>query len=198
MHDPLLDAVHGFWFGEIRDGFCAQDRGSLWFGSAATTDALIERLFGAAVRSALGGGLEAWRAQPRGGVALVLLLDQFTRNIFRGAATAFAGDARARSVARALLETELAPIERVFMLLPFEHAEDLAEQEFCVAQFERLCAEVEPGRRAAMEDYRRFAVDHRDIIARFGRFPHRNRALRRGDTPEETAWLAGGGRRFGQ
>ena len=198
MHDALVAEIHEFWFGALRAGFPVEDRQSRWFGGSTGVDAEIRARFGGATEAAIDGGLEHWRTTARGAVALVLLLDQFARNIHRGSARAFAGDARARSIARAVLAEPLQTVERVFMLLPFEHSELLADQEFCVAEYDRLLETVYEAHRATIAGYRRFAAEHREIIARFGRFPHRNRALGRADTAEEAAWLGAGGRRFGQ
>lgn len=155
-----------------------------WFAKDDEFDAAIRVRFEAATQEALSGRWEAWRDVAEGALALTLLLDQFPRNLYRGEARAFAGDARARAVARDVLargfdlevETELRP----FLHLPFMHSEDLADQELMVA----LARWRHP------ENTLRFAIAHRDIIAQFGRFPHRNAALGRMTTPEEEAFLA--------
>ncbi len=149
--------------------------------------------FGAAVEAALEDRLGAeWRAAP---LALLLLLDQFTRNLFRGTARAFAGDARALSIARALVATgadrRFDTIERGFVYLPFEHAEDLAAQDESVRLFTALAAE--DARQADALDY---AHRHREVILRFGRFPHRNAALGRASSADEAAYLAQPGSGF--
>lgn len=155
-----------------------------WFAKDDAFDAAIRARFGEATRAALDGGFDDWREGAEGTLALLLLLDQFPRNLFRGEARAFAGDARARELAREALargfdlavEAELRP----FLHLPFMHSEDLADQELMVA----LARWRHP------ENTQRFAGLHRDIIAQFGRFPHRNAALGRETTPEEAAFLA--------
>jgi uncharacterized protein (DUF924 family) len=118
---------------------------------------------------------------------LVTLLDQISRNLFRGSAEAFAADAKARAIARDMIAREfdqvLAPVERVFVYLPFEHSEDLADQEFSVRLFATLDATLG-------EDVLAYAVRHHDVIRRFGRFPHRNAALGRANTAAEAAYLA--------
>ena len=103
-----------FWFGDLEDGFAESTRDALWFGSSDATDHELRDRFGTHVEHALSGGFEDWLHEPRAGLALVLMLDQFTRNIFRGDVRAFAGDERARCVARALLAADLAPIEKVY------------------------------------------------------------------------------------
>jgi uncharacterized protein (DUF924 family) len=132
----------------------------------------------------------------------VLLLDQFPRNLQRGTADAYAHDAQALALARRTLERglarELTPVEHVFLLLPFEHAESLAAQDECVARAERLALDCPPAWREVIRSFVPFAVQHRAIVERFGRFPHRNRVLGRASTPEELAYLAGGAETFGQ
>src|SRR5262249_17810026 len=129
---------------------------------------------------AAAGRLRAWQADPRECLALVVLLDQFPRNMFRGEPRAFATDGLARDAARALLPRpgELTPDERLFAYLPFEHSESLADQDLACERMN----DFEP-------DLLRYALRHREIIARFGRFPHRNAILGRTSTPEETEFL---------
>jgi uncharacterized protein (DUF924 family) len=147
----------------------------------------------------LAGGLRDWDREPDlepyGALARLVLLDQFTRNVFRGSARAFAGDELARDAALALIERggerALSPVQRVFVYLPLEHAEDMALQQRSVALFEALAAE-DPG----LESTADYARRHREVIARFGRFPHRNAALGRESTAEERAYLAQPGSGF--
>src|SRR5690606_119569 len=135
----------------------------------------------------------AWLAPPRGRLALVILIDQFSRNLFRGDARAFAHDALARRwVSEGLdagADRALRAIERVFFYLPLEHSESLADQQRSVALFERLCADVPPALQGTFAGYLDYAVRHRDVIVRFGRFPHRNASLGRATTPEEAEFL---------
>lgn len=157
-----------------------------WFRKDEGFDADFRARFLEAHEEAAAGVLDGWAATPDGALALILLLDQFPRNCFRGDARMFASDAKAVAIAERAIGArhDLAIGEdlRVFFYLPFEHAENLALQERCVA----LCAPLR-------EDYLRFAVLHRDIIARFGRFPHRNALLGRESSAEEEAFLAEGG-----
>ncbi len=158
-----------------------------WFGKDDAFDAEIGARFGALQRRASRGEFAEWEATPEGALALVILLDQFSRNLNRGSAAAFENDPRAREVAdRALwlgYDRAVDPAMRSFFFLPFMHSENLADQERCVA----LYAE------AGDENGLKYAREHHDIIARFGRFPHRNPALHRTTTPEEQAFLDGGG-----
>ena len=191
--NPEATAVHDFWFGPLdADGFCVEDRHRLWFKADAATDAAIRDRFGLLIEQALAGELDDWTA-PRERLTLIVLLDQFTRNIFRGTARAFEGDARALALARSAVESghdrRLAPIERTFAYLPFEHAEDPVAQERCVALFRGLIEELPERLRPRVESSLDYALRHREIIARFGRFPHRNRVLGRASTPAEIAYL---------
>ena len=158
-----------------------------WFNGGAGFDAECRTRFLDAHFEAARRGLDGWMGDAEGALALVLLLDQIPRNVFRGSAHAFATDGLAREVARAAIDAGFdaridAPL-RLFFYMPFEHAEDMADQERAVALI------------AAMGDagYADYARRHRDVIARFGRFPHRNAALGRASTPGERAWLDAGG-----
>jgi uncharacterized protein (DUF924 family) len=158
-----------------------------WFGKDDGFDAAIRRRFLALYETAAAGRLAHWEAAPDGALALVLALDQFPRNLFRGDARAYATDAAAREVARRAIargfDREVSDNLRTFFYLPFMHSEELADQERCVALY-----------RALGDDYSlKYAEDHAEIIRRFGRFPHRNRMLNRETTPEEQAFLDGGG-----
>lgn len=161
-----------------------------WFEADPSFDREVERRFGDLVRAAAAGKLESWADSPRGALALCILLDQLPRNIARGTPGAFAHDAQARDVARRALaagfDRALLPEERLFLYLPFEHSEDLSDQERSVALFAELGS-------AEWLDY---AVRHRDIIARFGRFPHRNAILGRPGTEAEAAFLQEPGSSF--
>ncbi len=191
-----------FWLEDgLTLGWPSADLTPRWFGGGPALDAQITQAFGPLVHSAVQGGLSDWEDRPHHRLALVLLLDQFTRNVFRGQARAFAGDARARALVRRTLDSgedsALPLVGRVFLLMPLMHAEDLPLQDECVARFQALHDSAPPERQAALQGNLRAAVQHRDIVARFGRFPHRNAVLGRPDTPEETAFLHDGPR-FGQ
>jgi uncharacterized protein (DUF924 family) len=186
--DPLASDILDFWFGD-RSGERAE-----WFRKDPAFDEAIRARFGAAVDAAIAGGYAAWTDTPRGTLALVILLDQFTRNIFRGTPRMFAGDARALALAQAAVaagsDRALGAYERMFLYLPFEHAEDAAMQERSLALFGRLAEEA--GLRSQLE----WAEKHAAVIRRFGRYPHRNASLGRASTPEETAFLAEPGSGF--
>lgn len=176
----LAQSILDFWF--IEHG--RND----WFSRRARFDAEIRRRFGAAHEAALSGKLDALRAGADGALALILLLDQFSRNLYRDDGRAFAGDEKARAVAREATRRRFDMIasraRRAFFYMPFMHSEALVDQELCVRLFRARL----PG-----SYNRRYAEDHRAIVARFGRFPHRNKVLGRVSTPDEIAYLAAGG-----
>lgn len=175
--------VLGFWFDPATK--------PKWFAGGAAFDDEVRAALGLALEAAARGDLAPWEGDPAGALALVLLLDQVPRNIFRGTARAFAQDATARRIARLVLERGWdldQPVERrVFLYLPFEHSEDLADQELSVRLFRE---------RADEDEYLRYAEAHLDVIRRFGRFPHRNAALGRASTEAEKAYLAQPGAGF--
>ena len=156
-----------------------------WFTRSDDTDRKVAARLGALHRQAAAGALDDWAETPTGALALVVLLDQVPRNLYRESAAAFASDARARAVARRALargdDARFDDIRRVLLLLPFEHSEHLADQQWCLALFEN---------RIGDPTWCDYARRHHDVIARFGRFPHRNRVLGRPDTAEEAAYLA--------
>ena len=179
--------VLDFWFGAPRaDASVAID--PRWFGKDPAFDAQIRDRFGGLIDDACAGRLVAWADAPDSALASLIVLDQFTRNAFRGTARAFAGDAMALQTARAVVasgaDRSLTGVQRQFAYLPFEHAEDLSHQRTAVQLYQQLAAD-EPAR----ADLVVWAQKHLDIVARFGRFPHRNAALGRASTAEEAAFL---------
>jgi len=190
-----------FWFGrEADDGATAREQKKLWWGKDEALDARIRERFGALVEAAAAGSHADWAQTPRGRLALILLFDQFPRNMHRGSERAFAFDALAQRLAMdglgAGADQALRPIERVFFYLPLEHSESLDLQERCVELFRRLSWVVPPQQHELFRGYVRYAERHRDIIARFGRFPHRNALLGRASTPQETEFLTQPGSSF--
>ena len=190
-------AVLDFWFGAPDDPGQGQTRPQ-WFRRDAAFDAAIVQRFGPLIERALIGGIDDWIAvpfTPLPALARVIVLDQFTRNAFRSTARAFAGDAMALQTARALVasggDRTLTGVQRQFCYLPFEHAEDLSHQRTAVQLFEQLGRD-EP----ALAGLAEWAQRHLDIVARFGRFPHRNAALGRESSSEEVAFLTQPGSSF--
>ncbi len=199
---PSAQDVLDFWFGDgLQHDWPGNDRHALWFGGGAEQDEGIRRRFGALVASALGNGLVEWESALSSRLALVVVLDQFSRNVHRGQASAFAGDARAQQLVLATLaageDSHLARVGRVFLYMPLMHAEDLALQERCVERFSVLHDNSPPALREKLAGHLHFAREHRDIVQRYGRFPHRNAALGRQSTADEIVFLRDGPR-YGQ
>ena len=196
-----IAAVLDFWFGANR-GRALRDpaRSRLWWRKDPATDAEIRARFGVRVAEVLAGDLEHWAADAEGLLALVLLADQFTRNIHRDTPAAFAGDPQALAWCRqgiaAGFESAFTGAERAFLYMPLEHSESPADQDECVLRFERLVADAAADDRGALAGMLDYARRHREVIARFGRFPHRNAILGRTSTAEEIAFLQTPGSRF--
>lgn len=198
--------VRDFWFGKAP--LSAEQlprRVKLWFGDVADdtrrqVDEALRARFGSLVERAIAGDLAQWADGPRRRLSLILLLDQFPRNIYRGTAQAFAGDEQALQLAlsgmQSVADAALNVVERIFFYLPLQHAESLEVQEESVAAYKRLLGEAPAELRGVFADCAGYAERHRDVIRRFGRFPHRNAVLGRGSTAEEEAWLRAGGETF--
>lgn len=194
----LLDA----WFdGADTDPAAVPARMAWWFGPDAERDAWLSRRFEGLVSDCASGRNYRWLEQPEGRLALVIALDQLPRNLFRGTARAFENDPYTAALSLAAAATgadrALAPVQRAFLYMPLQHIEDPAGQEAGVTLYERL-AEDTPDWPIFRDGFLPYAKQHRDIIDRFGRFPHRNRVLGRSDTAEEAEYLAGDAPRFGQ
>jgi len=196
------EAILQFWFGHADPTQAPTSDPAQWWNSTPELDQRLREDFGPLLEQAGLGALDGWRDSPESALALVILCDQFPRNIHRHTARAFAWDARARSVAHHIHSQGWAAGWHLdfatFSLMPFEHSEDLADQDLCVAAFERLVKESNPQDRKNAKYYLSFAEEHRELIARFGRFPHRNTALGRTSTEAERAHMASGGKSFGQ
>ncbi len=207
---PPMDhsrTVLDFWFG--RDAVTPalfQAQMPTWFGGAdaearAERDATMAAQFGTLAARAAAGALDAWAGSPRQRLALILLLDQFPRHLYRGTARAYATDQRAAALTldgmQKAADATLDPARRVFFYMPLQHSEALEVQDESVAACQRLRDESPAAWREALDGTLDYARRHRDIVARFGRFPHRNAVLSRATTAEEAAWLEGGGERFG-
>lgn len=198
------------WFGDLQAPSPAHQ--AAWFTSSPDHDHMLAERFGRHIELALAGHLAAWAEAPPGTLALVLLLDQLPRNVFRGQARAFAGDAAARRHARdaidAAFDSQLPAFARVFLYMPFEHSESRADQMLSVALFSQLAGTETADRRGsaasesatsapALASFLTHARAHADIVREFGRFPHRNAILGRTSSAAELAFLARDGRRFG-
>lgn len=190
-----------WWFGEGATAVeIATEKNRLWFGYRREQDAEAQERFGDLTQQALAGELDEWVATPQGWLALVLLLDQLPRMIYRGTPKAFSGDAHALQLVRDGMahggDVLLAPIQRVFIYLVLEHAENLSVQDQALVHFQQLLEIAEAGERAVFADFLDFAERHRQVIARFGRFPHRNKVLGRVCTEAEEVFLTEPGSRF--
>lgn len=196
-----IELVLEFWFGTSgADGAIDPTRRKMWFKSGAQHDDEIRGRFGGLHERASRGALDEWTATVRGRLALIVVLDQFSRHIYRGTARAFAQDPAAQKLTLAGIDNgidrELAPVQRSFFYLPLEHVEDPALQALSVECYERLAAAVTDKWRKDYASFLDYARRHRDVIERFGRFPHRNAALGRPSTPEEIAFLQQPGSSF--
>lgn len=200
------DSVLAFWFGGASagstnpDATLAERQAALWWRKDPGTDAAIRTRFAAWTDRAAHGALDAWADTPQGRLALIVLTDQFPRNMYRGSPQAFAFDPLARrwcvdGLAQGA-DQALRPLERVFFYLPLEHSESLADQQQAVALMRRLEKAVPVDQAEAFRGYTRFAEQHLEIVARFGRFPHRNAILCRASTPDEAEFLTQPGSGF--
>ena len=171
-----------------------------WFAKDAAFDEQIRRRFAVAADDAAQGRLDAWASNPADWLALLILLDQFPRNLHRGDAQAWAADVKAQRIALSGLaggfDQALPPLQRVFAYLPLEHAEDMGLQQRAVTLFEALHAQAPVAGRARFAEFLDYARRHREVIARFGRFPHRNAVLGRDSTAAEREYLAQPGAGF--
>lgn len=206
MTQPALSIVDPevilrFWFGELDElGRASEATQTRWWSKDPTFDAEIRERFGATHAAVARGELDSWLAAPRSRLAYIIVLDQFSRNMFRDSAGMFATDDKALRAALTGItlgmDKQLRLDERGMFYMPLMHSEDLAIQERCIALFQALASEVTGSARASMLSRVGFAERHRDIVKKFGRFPHRNAALARASTPDELDFLNGPGSSF--
>ena len=190
MTEAVRDILQ-FWFGELdKQGISPPDKQALWFSASDETDRYCRETFGDLVEQAIAGELDHWQGSGDSLMALVVLLDQMTRNIHRDTPRAFAGDARALQLALGVIDGgqhhDMPAIHRVFLYLPLEHSEDLATQQRCVALFAELDDQYPGGE---ISGFARYATAHHEVIEQFGRFPHRNNILGRESTARELQYL---------
>lgn len=198
------ESIREFWFGQhaadATDTVIATAQAKLWWAKDATQDALITQRFAQATDAAAQGQLDAWRATAGGRLVLILLCDQFPRNMYRNTPRAFAFAALALQIAKEGLvrqeDRHLRSIERVFFYLPLEHSESLDDQNRAVSLFGALVQEAAPDQQAVFQGFLNFALRHREVIARFGRFPHRNAILGRASSEAELQFLTEPGSSF--
>jgi uncharacterized protein (DUF924 family) len=196
-----VGCILDFWFGaDPDDAIVVKKQATLWWSTNRESDDEIRQRFEDAVRSAAAGELNEWLATARGRLALIILTDQFPRNMYRDTARTFSCDSKALAWCleglSGRVDRELRPIERVFFYLPLEHAESRERQAKSVQCFSELAATVPIDQKNIFEEYLGFAMRHHDIVERFGRFPHRNDLLGRRSTPEELAFLTEPGSSF--
>lgn len=189
-----------FWFGSTMGATPTEEQRKQWWEKDPAFDQEIRDRFGALFEQACAGQLDDWGATPRGTLALVILLDQFSRNLYRGDPRSWAHDAKAQSIVRKALDAgqdeSLSLHERVFLYMPLMHAEDVDAQLECIEQMKRLVALADEGDWKLFEANLDYAHRHHVIVERFGRFPHRNDILGRASTPEEVEFLTQPGSSF--
>lgn len=201
MSMPDVEDVLSFWFGTIaEDGSCAPECVKRWWAKDEDFDREVTETFAAAIAAAEAGQLDAWRDTARGCLALVILCDQLTRNSRRGSGSQYDADEKAQGLVRHALEQgfadQLRTMECYFLYMPFMHAESRELQREGIALFDRLAATAEPGAKKSAEGAADYMRRHEEIVARFGRFPHRNEMLGRASTPEEVEFLKQPGSSF--
>lgn len=187
-----------FWFGTLDiHGMPTEETRMNWFKKSNSFDAQIKQQFGVAITAASTGEYDGWVNDPHGALALIILLDQFRRNVYRNTPEAFSLDAKALSIAQQAVDLHydqaLLPIQRVFVYLPFEHSEQLNIQQKSVELFEALYESVPASQQTTFNGFYEFAKKHQAVIQQFGEFPHRNTILERESTPAELEYLAQGG-----
>ena len=203
VSNPDIKRVLGFWFSSSElDSPQLDSRMDRWFGASDAFDEEIRESFGELVEQASAGELDDWKETPHGRLALIILIDQFRRNIYRGTAEAFTHDKQALRIAiegtMAGDHQQLDAVERMFFFMPLQHAESLKIQEKSVGIFNALAKTVPGTLHETFQTAAQFAELHRDIVAEFGRFPHRNAVLGRPNSHAESAYLSGDNPSFGQ
>jgi uncharacterized protein (DUF924 family) len=188
------EEINQFWLGRVEETIIpSEHRARVWFGEDAETDAEIKRLFNTDLEQSIQGVYDAWQENPRGQLALILLLDQFSRHIYRNTPQAFSQDPKALAICLQGMSIEadhsLSLIERVFYYFPLLHSEDLHHQEQSVRAYQILTELAFAETRVIYDSFLRFANHHYGVIQRFNRFPQRNRVLNRESTPEELVYL---------
>ncbi|MHB8916103.1 MAG: DUF924 family protein [Thiobacillus sp.] len=195
------EAILDCWFGAPGTaGEIAERQSKLWFGKLPEKDREVSERFTPTFNAGITGSLNEWATTSRGRLALVIVLDQFPHHIHRDTPDAFAQDAKALALSLAAIvageDKTLALIERVFLYLPMEHAESIAMQNLSVTQYQQLADEAVESERALFDNFLDYAHKHREVVLRFGRFPHRNAILGRPSSTDEIAFLQQPGSRF--
>ena len=199
----LINDILEFWIKDAdSDPVSAKQQSTIWFNASESLDQELRDRFGELLERGGAGELDHWRSTPQGSLALIILLDQFSRNIYRGTSEAFDFDAQALTICQSMQQSGqldlLGPVGKVFALMPLQHAEDLAVQEASVEAFRQIAESAPAGYEQMTSGNHEYAKLHYDIIKQFGRFPHRNRIMGRQSTEAEQRWLADGAPTFGQ
>ncbi|MDE0944522.1 MAG: DUF924 domain-containing protein [Alphaproteobacteria bacterium] len=203
MSTETISEINAFWLGSSLDNAeAASDRRDWWYRGGVAVDDDIRARFGGLVQQACARDLMAWQATPDGALALILLLDQFTRNLYRNTPQAYMGDECAFEIVRRAIEQKfdkaLPPVSRIWLYHPFHHAEEVEDQDRGIALLNELRQEAAVEWRPYVERSIEGWTRHRDIVAQFGRFPHRNAVLGRGTTDDEAEFLNANSEAFGQ
>ena len=193
-----INEIHKFWFGDIElSSNYSTKQGSLWFGKDDKIDDKIRSRFLLSMEILANTEHPQWIKTDKGLISAVVLLDQFTRNAYRGTSKMYQHDDLALSISKSAVDTgrdsQFNVFERVFLYLPYEHSEDIKDQEICIRLFEKMLNEQNDEMKKVVEGYLLFAQKHYEVIHQFGRFPHRNKLLGRDSTSEERAYLSAGG-----
>jgi len=201
MNENRIETVLSFWFGKLPDDETfPTDAAKKWFHGGEEVNQLIKNQFGGDLTLAIQGKLDSWKATPRGRLALIILLDQYSRNIYGDSPQAFEQDGKALGLASEGLtighDKLLRPVERTFYYMPFEHSEELTMQQKGMQLFSDLADQVPPSIEFPIRSSLDWMQQHKSIIERFGRFPHRNAILGRQSTPEEVDFLKEPGSSF--
>ncbi len=194
--EVLAESILNFWFGDISgDGTVDAEKSKRWFKKDEIFDKSIERVYGSYLDTAVMGGLDRWANDPKSITALIVMLDQFPRNVYRGLEKSFIYDKKALALANLAVDKnyykEVPAVCAYFQAMPFMHSEDIKMQDKGIKQFEWLIENTEGDVKKMMEMALDFAQKHRVIIEKYGRFPHRNAALYRESTAEEVEFLKG-------
>lgn len=197
----MQQQILSYWFGDVVDQpELMQQKLAFWYGKNDDVDNDIRQQFGEHVERASQGDYDDWQKTAEGRLALIILLDQFTRNIYRNTSEVYAADAKALQIAMQGIELghdqQLQPIHRVFMYMPLEHAEDKLIQQRCVELFEQLANSVPDSQHKLYLNFLDYAIKHQEVVDRFGRFPHRNKLLNRQSTQQEQEFLQQPGSSF--
>lgn len=193
----MYKEILNYWFGELNEHGMPKDaKYDLWFGKSEETDKYLTEEYKDLLESAKRCELDDWKNEPDSLVALIVLLDQFSRNIYRDTPGMFAADCQALELAKLSLGFELPTIYKVFTYMPFMHSEDLEEQNKCVELFEDLVDKTDGEAKESVKNNLDYAIQHRDIVEKYGRFPHRNEILGRESTEDEMEYLAKPGAGF--